>query len=75
METVWALVNDPNRYPEWASEVLEVTGLPTVETDAVFHQLTEDQGGTEVVNFRIEELNLRLAGDMLDGLSRTAGGG
>ncbi len=128
LDTVWALIGDPNRYPEWASEILEVTGLPTVEKDAVFRQVSEDRGETEVVNFRIEEFDeairtiqmrclesrfylraalteasgntfvemetgtsegdreaeadeenrqffIRLAGEMLDGLSRTAGSG
>ena len=55
MESVWALVGDPNRYPEWASEIVEVTGLATVEKDAIFQQVSQDQGETEVVNFCIEE--------------------
>ena len=57
VEAVWELVGDPNRYPEWASEIVEVTGLPTVEKDAIFQQVSKDLGETEVVNFRIEEFD------------------
>ena len=55
MESVWELVGDPNRYPEWASEIVEVTGLPTLKTDAAFQQVTEDPSGTHIVSFKIEE--------------------
>ena len=35
LRDVWELVGDPRRYPEWiGEEVLEVTGLPTVEKGA-----------------------------------------
>jgi hypothetical protein len=54
---VWELVGDPNRYPEWASAIIEVTGLPTAESDAGFQQVVEDPGGTHVVDFQIEELD------------------
>lgn len=41
VEEVWELVGDPRRYPEWVgSEVLEVTGLPTVEKGAEYEQVT-----------------------------------
>ena len=60
LEDVWELVRDPNRYPEWASEIVEVTGLPTVEADASFQQLTEDPdepSGAHLVNFKIEDVD------------------
>jgi hypothetical protein len=36
IEVVWALVGDPRRYPEWARDVIEVTGLATVDEGAEF---------------------------------------
>ncbi|MGI9557500.1 MAG: SRPBCC family protein [Solirubrobacterales bacterium] len=57
LETVWELVGDPNRYPEWAGPVVEVTGLPTLQVDSQFQQVTKDPSGTHVVNYEIEELD------------------
>ncbi len=60
VEEVWEMVRDPNRYPEWASEIVEVTGLPTVQADAAFQQLTTDPdepSGKHLVNFQIEEVD------------------
>jgi len=34
IEVVWGLVGDPRRFPEWAGDTLEVTGLATVERRA-----------------------------------------
>lgn len=34
-----------------------MTGLPTVEPEAAFQQVTEDPTGTHVVNFQIEEVD------------------
>ncbi|MEA2473498.1 MAG: hypothetical protein QOE06_1413, partial [Thermoleophilaceae bacterium] len=41
VEAVWNLVGDPRRYPEWVGrEVVEVTGLPTVQQGASYEQVT-----------------------------------
>lgn len=40
LRDVWELVGDPRRYPEWASrEVIEVTGLPTVDLGARYEHV------------------------------------
>jgi uncharacterized protein YndB with AHSA1/START domain len=57
VEEVWELVGDPRRYPEWVgSEVLEVTGLPTVEKGAEYEQVTRSPFGTARTTFEIDEL-------------------
>jgi len=57
VEEVWELVGDPRRYPEWVGdEVLEVTGLPTVEKGAEFEQVTRNPFGTSKTTFEIDEL-------------------
>lgn len=57
VEAVWELVGDPRRYPEWAGEVAEVTGLPRVEADAAFQQVTRTPLGKQTTTFRIEALD------------------
>ena len=60
LERVWELVGDPNRYPEWASDIVEVTGLPRIAQDATFRQVTRTANRTSAATFKIEELeNLR----------------
>ena len=56
VEAVWELVGDPRRYPEWAGEVVEVTGLPLVEANAAFRQVTRTPLGKSTTTFRIEAL-------------------
>ena len=56
LERVWELVGDPNRYPEWASDIVEVTGLPRIAQDATFRQVTRNADGTSASTFKIEEL-------------------
>lgn len=34
VNVVWELVGDPKRYPEWAGDVVEVTGLASVDEGA-----------------------------------------
>ena len=42
VDVVWDLVGDPASYPEWAADVVEVTGLPTsVEKGDTFQQTGE----------------------------------
>ena len=57
MEQVWACVGDPRRYPEWAGNVLSVTGLATVEPHAEFRQVSKSPLGKAETTFRIEELD------------------
>ena len=56
LERVWELVGDPNRYPEWASDIVEVTGLPRIAQDATFRQVTRTANRTSAATFKIEEL-------------------
>jgi hypothetical protein len=58
LPVVWDLVGDPRRYPEWVGdEVVEVTGLPTIEKGAEYEQVTRgpfrEKGRT---TFEIDEL-------------------
>jgi uncharacterized protein YndB with AHSA1/START domain len=57
VEQVWACVGDPRRYPEWAGNVVSVTGLATVEPDAEFRQVSRSPVGKAETTFRIEELD------------------
>ena len=57
LEQVWACVGDPRRYPEWAGNVVSVTGLATVEPDAEFRQVSKSPIGKAETTFRIEELD------------------
>jgi len=56
LEKVWELVGDPNRYPEWASHIVEVTGMPRIARDVTFRQVTRTANGTSAATFKIEEL-------------------
>jgi hypothetical protein len=56
VEAVWELVGDPNRYPEWAGDVLEVTGLPTVEPQATYQQMTRTPLGKATTTYVVDEL-------------------
>jgi len=57
VEQVWACVGDPRRYPEWAGNVVSVTGLATIEPDAEFRQVSKSPLGKAETTFRIEELD------------------
>jgi hypothetical protein len=57
VEEVWRFVGDPATYPSYASNVIEVTGLPeVVERDASFRQVTKSPLGTTEMTFGIDEL-------------------
>ena len=47
---------DPRRFPDWASNVVEVTGLAEVSVGAQFQQKSRMLGGSEESTFVIEEL-------------------
>lgn len=53
---VWALVGDPERFPEWAADVVAVTGLAAVESGETFTQTSNTILGEHDTTFRIEEL-------------------
>ena len=55
-EAVWELLSDPERYPEWASIVLDVTGPPVVEQGAEFDQVSSEPWGSVTTRFRIDRL-------------------
>jgi len=57
VEQVWACVGDPRRWPEWAENVVSVFGLPTVEPDAEFQQVSQTPLGKAETTFKIEELD------------------
>jgi len=60
VEAVWAQVGDPNTYPEWAGETVEVNGLETVEAGAHYQQTQKPPFGsaqpTEFVVDAYEEM-------------------
>ena len=53
---VWELVGNPARYPEWASEVIEVTGVATLEEGATFEQRTRTPAGKSTTTFVVDDL-------------------
>ena len=56
VETVWELVGDPNRHPAWWPAVVEVDGLPRVELDARYRQVTRSPLGRMTTTFEVEQL-------------------
>ena len=54
VERVWELVGNPNRYPEWAGDVLKVTGLPSVVPSATYRQVTKLPVGKADTTFLVE---------------------
>jgi uncharacterized protein YndB with AHSA1/START domain len=54
--TVWELVGDPNRHPEWFPMVLEVSGLGAIEENATYRQVSRGVGGKMETTFAIEEI-------------------
>ena len=57
-ESIWELLGDPSRYPEWAGfETVRITGMPTIEAGSEFEQTSRLPGGLrETTVFRIDEL-------------------
>ena len=55
LDSVWRQVGDPNRYPEWAGEVVEVEGLETVAEGARYKQEGKTPfGGTRKTEFVVD---------------------
>ena len=57
VEAVWREVGDPNRYPYWAGDVVEVTGLDNVVEGAHFRQKTRTPLGKSETEFVVESLD------------------
>ena len=57
LEAVWGQVGNPSTYPEWAGDVVEVTGLDNVEEGAHFRQKTKTPLGTNETEFVVESLD------------------
>jgi polyketide cyclase/dehydrase/lipid transport protein len=61
VEAVWAQVGDPNTYPAWAGETVEVKGLDTIEAGARYEQTQKPPFGsakpTEFVVDAFEEMH------------------
>lgn len=56
VDAVWRQVGDPNRYPEWAGDVVEVIGLREVEEGAHFRQTLRTPLGQSDTEFVVEQL-------------------
>jgi hypothetical protein len=57
VDAVWQQVGDPSRYPQWAGDIVEVTGLDAVEEGAHYRQTTKTPIGTSETEFVIEQLD------------------
>jgi len=57
VEAVWREVGDPRRYPEWAGDVVEVTGLDDVIEGAIYHQRSRTPLGKSETDFVVEQLD------------------
>lgn len=57
VEDVWALLEDPRHFPEWASGTLEVTGVPTkIEKGSSFEMTSRGPLGLKgTTTFSVEE--------------------
>ena len=56
--SIWTLVADPSRYPEWAADVVAVTGLAEIAQDGTFEQVTRMPfGGEQTTIFEVERLD------------------
>ena len=53
---VWGAVGDPRKYPAWAGDVLEVTGLAEVAPGAKYQQVSKTPFGKAETTFQIEAL-------------------
>lgn len=55
VDVVWRQVGDPNRYPEWAGEIVEVDGLDAVKQGAHYEQANRTPfGGKHKTEFVVE---------------------
>lgn len=57
---VWALISNPNRFPEWwSAQALEVTGPPTIELGSEFEQTEPAPIGRKTITttYKVEEFD------------------
>jgi hypothetical protein len=58
VDAVWAQVGDPNRYPDWAGDFVEVAGLDDVEEGARFKQTVRTPfGRLATTEFVVDQLD------------------
>ena len=58
VEAVWAQVGNPNTYPKWAGEIVEVEGLDTVEEGAHYQQAEKMPfGGARKTEFVVDSFD------------------
>lgn len=59
VERIWALLADPTRYPDWAGDSLETTGVPTrIEKGSTFEQRSPGLfGRVATTTFAVEEFD------------------
>jgi len=58
VDDVWELVGDPTRYPEWAGNVVSVTGLAELAETETFEQVTHmPLSGDQTTIFEVEKLD------------------
>jgi hypothetical protein len=56
VDAVWAQVGDPNTYPAWAGEIVEVEGLENVEQGAQYKQAGKTPfGNARKTDFVVDE--------------------
>jgi hypothetical protein len=54
---VWELVGDPKRYPEWARDVIEVTGVPDeIQQGTRFERVSKLPLGSSTTEFVVDGL-------------------
>jgi uncharacterized protein YndB with AHSA1/START domain len=58
VQEVWELLTDPARFPEWNSDAIEVTGVPTrIEKGSSFDVTGHSPLGKATTTFKVEEMD------------------
>ncbi len=59
VERIWELLEDPRRFPDWNSEMLDVTGVPTqIEKDSTFDIKSRGPMGMKATTtFKVVEMD------------------